>query len=233
MSSRMRADLEPWRRRLWALVRETPQLDWLLLTKRPQAVRRLAPWREAWPRNVWMGATVESQEWADRRVPLLLQADAAVRFLSCEPLLGRIQLGAWAAAGTPAMGHRRRRERAAGPPDQAGLGHRPAGSVPRARHPVSFQAVGGNGGLAHQGRSSWSAWARRAAGGWCKAPYATHSRRPGERRPPQNERPNGSQCRSGFRMPPSPSGGAEGERPGADLSRSAKSIAAGNKLREV
>ena len=48
---------------------------------------------ELWPpRNVWLGVSIENQEWADRRIPLLREAPAAVRFLSCEPLLGPINL---------------------------------------------------------------------------------------------------------------------------------------------
>jgi protein gp37 len=47
-----------------------------------------------WPlENVWLGVSCENQETADERVPLLLQAPAAIRFLSCEPLLGPINLG--------------------------------------------------------------------------------------------------------------------------------------------
>lgn len=50
-----------------------------------------APW--SWPLpNVWLGVSVEDQRAADERIPLLLQTPAAVRFLSCEPLLGRIEL---------------------------------------------------------------------------------------------------------------------------------------------
>lgn len=46
-----------------------------------------------WPLpNVWMGVSVENQELADKRIPLLLETPAAVRFLSCEPLLGGIDL---------------------------------------------------------------------------------------------------------------------------------------------
>lgn len=48
-----------------------------------------------WPtvlRNVWLGVSVENQRWADQRIPLLLRTPAAVRFLSCEPLLGSIDL---------------------------------------------------------------------------------------------------------------------------------------------
>lgn len=46
-----------------------------------------------WPiPNVWLGVTVENQEWADKRIPALLDTPAAVRFLSCEPLLGPVSL---------------------------------------------------------------------------------------------------------------------------------------------
>lgn len=44
------------------------------------------------PTNVWIGTTVESQEWADKRIPHLLKIHAQVRFLSCEPLLGPLEL---------------------------------------------------------------------------------------------------------------------------------------------
>jgi protein gp37 len=46
-----------------------------------------------WPLpNVWLGVSVETQQWADTRIPALLDTPAAVRFLSCEPLLGAVQL---------------------------------------------------------------------------------------------------------------------------------------------
>lgn len=51
-----------------------------------------------WPRvlpNVWLGVSVEDQRRAEERIPLLLQTPAAVRFLSCEPLLGPIDLDPW------------------------------------------------------------------------------------------------------------------------------------------
>jgi protein gp37 len=54
-----------------------------------------APWlvEPWWPlRNVWLGVSVEDQKWADIRVPALLDTPAAVRFLSCEPLLGPVDL---------------------------------------------------------------------------------------------------------------------------------------------
>lgn len=46
-----------------------------------------------WPLpNVWLGVSVENQQWADIRIPALLDTPAAVRFLSCEPLLGPVDL---------------------------------------------------------------------------------------------------------------------------------------------
>lgn len=84
-----------------------------ILTKRPARMRsllndpdRLASldpgmlghWVQAghWPlRNVWMGVSIESQQWANIRIPALLDTPATVRFLSCEPLLGPVDLSAW------------------------------------------------------------------------------------------------------------------------------------------
>jgi protein gp37 len=80
-------------KRLWRLIRSTPWLDWQLLTKRPQNVRKMLPpdWDEGYA-NVWLGTTTENQEEADRRVVHLNSVKAGVRFLSCEPLLGPISL---------------------------------------------------------------------------------------------------------------------------------------------
>jgi protein gp37 len=80
------------RLRLWDLIGETPQLDWLLLTKRPQNIVKHAPWRTHFLKNVWLGTTCENQETADERIPHLIAADAAVRFVSCEPLVGPVDL---------------------------------------------------------------------------------------------------------------------------------------------
>jgi protein gp37 len=90
-----RTELNAERLRLWDLIERTPNLDWLLLTKRPQNIQRLVPWREDWPENIWLGTTVENQVLAERRLPFLLSNPAAVRFLSCEPLLGPLNLRAW------------------------------------------------------------------------------------------------------------------------------------------
>lgn len=85
--------LPDWRIDLWNLIEATPNLDWLLLTKRPQNIARYLPsaWGDGWP-NVWLGTTVENQVEAERRIPHLLAVPARVRFLSCEPLLGPVDL---------------------------------------------------------------------------------------------------------------------------------------------
>ena len=106
-----------WLADLLDVIRITPALDWLLLTKRPQLIVRrleeafeyiargtdradLVAWLYAWlrdtaPANVWLGTTAENQEEADRRIPVLLQVPATLHFLSCEPLLGSLDLTPW------------------------------------------------------------------------------------------------------------------------------------------
>jgi protein gp37 len=86
--------LEEWRTELFALIEATPNLDWLLLTKRPENVSNMVPygWMQNFPQNIWMGTSVENQKYADERIPALLRIPAKVRFLSCEPLLGNVDL---------------------------------------------------------------------------------------------------------------------------------------------
>lgn len=81
-----------WRADLFSLIDRTPNLDWLLLTKRPQNIASLIT--GSWPKpNVWLGVTAENQEEADRRLPILKSIPAVVRFVSAEPLLGPIRSG--------------------------------------------------------------------------------------------------------------------------------------------
>lgn len=122
----LRSDPQGWgavtmgdvRARLFDLIDSTPNLDWLLLTKRPENVLRMTydQWCKPvaghvsqneddgrhwhWPPNVWLGASVENQAAADERIPHLFATPAAVRFLSCEPLLGAVDLRRLPAAGT-------------------------------------------------------------------------------------------------------------------------------------
>lgn len=86
-----------WRRDLFDLINATPNLDWLLLTKRVGNARVMyadsyLDSARPWPNNVWLGATVCNQAEADRDIPKLLSVPAAVRFLSIEPMLGAIDL---------------------------------------------------------------------------------------------------------------------------------------------
>jgi protein gp37 len=97
-SSGDRLNMDDVRQRLFALIDATPNLDWLLLTKRPENIRRL--WdcteKDGWKyrENVWLGTSVENQKWADRRIPELLDCRdlSPVLFLSCEPVVGPIDL---------------------------------------------------------------------------------------------------------------------------------------------
>lgn len=84
---------DKWRADLWEMIRKTPNLDWLLLTKRPQNIKKMLPpdWGYGYP-NVWLGTTVENQQMAERRVPILISIPAVVKFLSMEPLLGPVNL---------------------------------------------------------------------------------------------------------------------------------------------
>ncbi|MGA9771050.1 MAG: phage Gp37/Gp68 family protein [Blastocatellia bacterium] len=85
--------VEQEREKLWPLIRQTPWLDWQLLTKRADRILDCLPndWGEGYE-NVWLGVTAENQEWADRRLPYLMHLPAKVRFVSCESLLGPIDL---------------------------------------------------------------------------------------------------------------------------------------------
>lgn len=88
--------LVEWRYRLFDMIEVTTNLDWLLLTKRPQNILRMVPQRwlagGAFPKNIWMGTSVENQREADERIGHLVQVPAVVKFLSCEPLLERVDL---------------------------------------------------------------------------------------------------------------------------------------------
>jgi protein gp37 len=101
--------------RVWAVMAQTPQHTYQVLTKRHGRMRSLLADRhfavavrsqmyaidrdatlsidEVWPLpNVWLGVSVEDQQRADLRIPALIETPAAVRFLSCEPLLGPVDL---------------------------------------------------------------------------------------------------------------------------------------------
>lgn len=84
---------EAWREGLWRLIQETQALDWLLLTKRPQNIRKMLPanWEDGWS-NVWLGTTAEDQPEYNRRWPHLSVIPARLRFISYEPALGPLEV---------------------------------------------------------------------------------------------------------------------------------------------
>lgn len=73
-------------RRVFSVIQITPQHTYQVLTKRARRLRRLAPSLN-WPENLWIGVSVENELTMDR-IDELRSVPAAVRFLSCEPLLG-------------------------------------------------------------------------------------------------------------------------------------------------
>lgn len=83
------------REMLWDLIRKTPRLDWLILTKRIGNTVHMLPedWGAGYP-NVWLGISVVNQVEADRDIPKLIHTPAAIRFLSVEPMLGPVDLEA-------------------------------------------------------------------------------------------------------------------------------------------
>lgn len=82
-----------WREDLFSLIRQTPRLDWLLLTKRPFNIKKMLPadWGAGYA-NVWLGHTAEDQPRFDDRWRHLEAIPAAVRFISYEPALGPLSV---------------------------------------------------------------------------------------------------------------------------------------------
>lgn len=82
-----------WRGDLFDLIAATPELNWLLLTKRPQNLTRMFP--TGWWGNVWLGTTCEDQErYLERWSILSGMRNVPVRFISYEPALGRLAIRA-------------------------------------------------------------------------------------------------------------------------------------------
>ncbi|MEV0048489.1 phage Gp37/Gp68 family protein [Nocardia rhamnosiphila] len=79
-------------RQVFDVMASTPQHTYQVLTKRPLRARRMAEQGLEFPPNVWFGVSVENQDAADQRIPELNRIPAAVRFLSCEPLIGPVDL---------------------------------------------------------------------------------------------------------------------------------------------
>lgn len=91
----------------WEMGHTHQRHTFLILTKRPERMRDwlLQAYRGNAPYpNIWLGVTVENQEMADKRIPMLLQAPAAKRFISVEPMLGPVDLNKWFYLHGPSTG---------------------------------------------------------------------------------------------------------------------------------
>ncbi len=83
---------DAWRDEAWDIIRRSPHLTFQILTKRAERIEDHLPpdWGAGYP-NVWLGVSVENQRWVSRALALT-RIPAVVRFLSCEPLLGPLDL---------------------------------------------------------------------------------------------------------------------------------------------
>lgn len=89
-------EADSWRQDAWDIIRQTPHLTYQILTKRPENILDRLPddWGDGWP-NVWLGISAENQEQLDRRMIPFTAIRAKIKFLSCEPLLGELDLSRW------------------------------------------------------------------------------------------------------------------------------------------
>ena len=86
-------EADEWRLEAWAMIRQRPDLDFLILTKRiDRFLVSLPPdWGNGYE-NVNIGCTVENQEIADYRLPLFLSYPIKRRYIACAPLLSQIDI---------------------------------------------------------------------------------------------------------------------------------------------
>jgi protein gp37 len=93
--------LDEWRTETIEIIRQCRNLQWLILTKRPQNIVKMLPpdfGPQGWP-HVGLGVTIENMTEARRRIPILLQVPARVHFLSIQPLLEPLDLCPWLGRG--------------------------------------------------------------------------------------------------------------------------------------
>jgi protein gp37 len=95
-----------WRLDLFDLIKATPNLDWLILTKRVDVAQRFFRLRrDLLLDNIQLGTSIEDQKRADERIPALLSIPARIRFLSVEPLLGPVKLLGYLLSGAHKWKH--------------------------------------------------------------------------------------------------------------------------------
>jgi protein gp37 len=107
-------EADPWRNEAWDIIRRTPHLMYLILTKRPERIVDHLPAGWPWP-NVALGVTAETSEWYGIRWWTLVQIPAAFRFVSVEPMLDGVTIEPlqgvvpdWLIAGCESGPNRRR-----------------------------------------------------------------------------------------------------------------------------
>jgi len=85
-------EADQWRDDAWDIIRKTPQHQWQILTKRPERIAQCLPpdWGDGWD-NVWLGVSVENQDYINR-IEILSEIPAKLRFISAEPLIGALDL---------------------------------------------------------------------------------------------------------------------------------------------
>jgi len=90
MSDYFHPGADAWRDEAWEVIRECSWLDWLILTKRPELIadRLPADWKDGY-HNVWLGVTAGCEDSLER-VDMLTEIPAALRFISAEPLLEKV-----------------------------------------------------------------------------------------------------------------------------------------------
>jgi protein gp37 len=122
-----------WIEKVLAMVHISSRHTYLFLTKNPKRYKEFE-----WPKNAWLGTSVENQAAADERIPLLLQTPAAVRFISAEPLLGPVDISKWAKLFIPWVN--------AGGPNECRHGYAAGIPCPQCSQNLDWVIVGGESG---------------------------------------------------------------------------------------
>ena len=84
----------------WTEIRRNPHLIFLLITKRPERIKDCLPpdWGDGWD-NVILDVTMENQQRAEERAPILLELPAKHKWIACTPLLEKVDLSRWLSTG--------------------------------------------------------------------------------------------------------------------------------------
>ena len=86
---------EPGRQEIWRGIEALPDADWLLLSRDPERVGKIVPWKEGWPDNLWLGCWISRQTDAQKYLPKLIASRAPVRFIWVAPLCEPLDLSPW------------------------------------------------------------------------------------------------------------------------------------------